>query len=263
MAYITEIFIAVLLLAFNVNWLTPSAQSQQPENKDEVRIEADDIIEWNRDKKLYIARGNVKAVRDVFTISADTLTALYRSKNSNKSEIYRLEAFGNVIITSTENQAIAQHAVYNIDKQVITLTGNNLIFKNRVYTITAHKSFQYLKSCRLAIAHGTASFSQNKQTIKADTLTAYFGYTPSRDNQIKELKAIGNVVIITPQELIRGNEGRYDVLNKVARMQGNVRVSRGRNQINGEQAQINLNTGISYILPSLKSGGRVQGLLSE
>ncbi|AFX99690.1 ostA-like family protein [Candidatus Endolissoclinum faulkneri L2] len=263
MAYISDILAVVLLFAFNVNWYTSNAHSLERENKNKVTVEAADIIEWNRDKKIYIARGNVKAMRDTFTISADTLTAVYRSKNSNKGEIYRLEALGHVVITSTENRAAGGHAIYDIDKQIITLTGNNLFFKNGFYTITARDSIKYLKSCRIAIASGAAAVWRNKQTIKADVLTAYFEHSPSSDNQIKELKAIGNVIIVTPQEILQSNEGHYDVFNEIAQMEGNVRITRGSNQISGERAQINLKTGLSYILPRLKSGGRVQGLFAK
>lgn len=256
--------ILATLLILGLSWPAVPARAQllQQEGDDPVTIEADDGIEWVRDDKLYIARGNAKAVRGTLTVSADTLTAAYRAKDSGGSEVYRLEALGNVEILSTEDKAVGDRAVYDIDQEVIVLLGDNLSFKNGVDTITARDSLEYWETRRLAVARGDASALREGQRIDADVLTAYFGNGPQGENRIERVDAIGNVVITTPEEVVRGDEGVYDVLREVATLDGDVRVTRGENQLNGERAEVNLKTGVSRMLPGKKSGGRVKGLFT-
>ena len=65
-----------------------------------IAIEAEQGIEWQREKQVYIARGNARASRGDVTVYADSLTAHYRSDPGGGTEIWRLEANGNVRITS-------------------------------------------------------------------------------------------------------------------------------------------------------------------
>ncbi|MEQ8587742.1 MAG: LptA/OstA family protein [Thalassobaculaceae bacterium] len=253
--------LAVLLVAAT-GLSEASAQLLQQEGDDPVTIEADDGIEWVRDEKLYIARGNAKAIRGEMTVSADTLTAAYRAKNGDGSEVFRLEALGNVEITSTEDRAVGDRAVYDIDQQVIVLLGDGISFRNGMDTITARDSLEYWEGRRLAVARGDASAVREGQRIDADVLTAYFGDGPDGENRIEQVDAVGNVVITTPEEVVRGNEGVYDVLREVATLTGAVRVTRGENQLNGERAVVDLKTGVSRMLPGTGGGGRVKGLFT-
>ena len=259
MARLAALLVAVLVLGSAA--VGPAhAQLLEQEGDDPVTIEADDGIEWVRDDKLYIARGNAKAVRGTLTVSADTLTAAYRGKDTGGSEVYQLEALGNVQIYSPQDRAVGDRAVYDIDKEVIVLTGDNLSFKNGLDTITARDSLEYWEERQLAVARGDASAWREGQKIDADVLTAHFGAGPNGENRIEQVDAIGNVVITTPEEVVRGREGVYDVIREIATLEGGVRVTRGENQLNGERAEVNLKTGVSRMLPGKKSGGRVKGL---
>lgn len=237
-----------------------AAQLLERGGDDPVTIEANDGIEWIREEKLYVARGDAKAVRGDLTVSADTLSAAYRAKDSGGSEVYRLEARGNVVIVSLEDRAVGDRAVYDIDQEVIVLLGDNLSFVSGEDTITARDSLEYWETRRIAVARGDASAVRTNQQIDADILTAYFGDGPEGENRIERVDAIGNVVITTPEEVARGNEGVYDVLREIATLAGDVRVTRGENQLNGERAEVNLKTGLSKMLPGSTSGGRVRGL---
>ena len=70
--------IAALALVFGLSAMA-QAQSVFTQGGDKpVEIEADDGIEWQRDAKAYVARGNARARRAGVEIRADTLTAFYR-----------------------------------------------------------------------------------------------------------------------------------------------------------------------------------------
>src|SRR5262249_52793367 len=53
-----------------------------------VEIDASEGIEWQRDQKVYIARGNARVARGDLSVSADTLTAHYRESPDGKTTIY-------------------------------------------------------------------------------------------------------------------------------------------------------------------------------
>ena len=109
-----------------------------------VTIRADNGIEWIRDQRKYIARGNATATRDNAAIKADLLTAYYREKTVGKGqEIFRVEAIGNVKITANEQEAVGDKAVYDIDQALFVLKGKNLHFRSKQGILTARDSLEY------------------------------------------------------------------------------------------------------------------------
>ena len=76
---------------------------------------------------------------------------------------------------------------------------------------------------------------------------------------VKEVDAIDNVVLTTPQNLVRSRRGNYDLESGIVRLTGAVRITQGRNQLNGDEAEIDLNKGISRLLSSGRQG--VSGIL--
>lgn len=225
-----------------------------------VTVEADNGIEWIRDSKTYVARGNAKAVRGDTQVTADVLRARYREKPDGTSEIFRLVAEGNVVITTPRERASGDKAVYDLDKASVVLTGRNLQFRNAGDTITARDSLEYWQQQQVAVARGDATATRERQRIRADLLTAYFTAGKQGKTELSQVDADGNVVITTPEEVARGREGVYSVAKGTATLTGDVRITRGKNQLNGERAVVNLNTGVSRLLPAGKSDGRVKGL---
>lgn len=235
----------------------PAAGGEQP-----VTVEADQGIEWLRDQSMYVARGNARAVRGGVSVEADTLTALYREKDG-ATDIYRLEALGNVVIRSAEQTGYGERAVYDVDEGVAVLLGSTkpprLVAKDE--TITARDSLEYWDKRRIAVARGDAVATKGTRTIRADTLIARFKEDRKGGLVATRMDAVGNVVITTPEDVARGDEGIYNVEREIATLSGNVRITRGKNQLNGQRAEVNLKTGISRLLAG-KDGQnqRVRGL---
>ena len=247
-----------------------------------VTINADNGIEWLREEKKYIARGNATAIRDNATIKADTLTAFYRDKTQEKGqEIFRVDADGHVRITTDEQQALGDKAVYYVDKQVFVLVGKNLRLLSKQGTLTARDSLEYWEGRRLAVARGDATVVQQDQRIRADILTAHVTERgaadkpadakgkkaksaaappeakglPQGSGQISQVDAFGNVHISLQNAIVRGDTGVYTPANGVATICGNVRITSGNNQLNGKCAEVNLKTGIYRLT------GRATGLV--
>ncbi|MBI3452104.1 MAG: hypothetical protein HY057_04595 [Rhodospirillales bacterium] len=119
-----------------------------------IEIVAKDGIEWQRETRRYIARGEARATQGDTSIFADMLIAYYREKPEGGTEIFRYEAKGNTRIATPTQTAIGDDGVYDIDAAVIVLTGRNLKLTTPNETITARDSLEYWEARRMAVARG-------------------------------------------------------------------------------------------------------------
>ena len=227
-----------------------------------LEVEADNGIEWRRNEQVLIANGNAVAKRGTSRIDADELRALYRDRDGN-SEIYRIVATGNVTLSSDTDVATGDKAVYDIDKAVVVLTGNDLKYKTPKETLTAQESLEYWETDRIAVARGNAVAVAGNRTLRGDTLTARFEAGKGGTNELRRIDGDGNVTIRTPTDFVVGNQGVYDAKTGIATLIGSVKITRGENQLNGDRAVVDLNTGISRLTTNGNGGGksRVRGLL--
>jgi lipopolysaccharide export system protein LptA len=271
-----------------------------------VDVTATDGIEWRQADQVVIARGDARAVRGGATVDADRLMARYRPSRSRagaaaaapapgktpeaalggSSEIWRLEAEGNVRISTATDTARGDRAVYDIDQAVLVLTGRALQMTSGQQVITARDSLEYWSTRRMAVARGDALVvdrAENRR-IRADTLVAYFledaqgtADAPARPppvrpaaaapgareapgaGRIERVEGFGNVEIRTATEVVRGDRGVYSPATCMARLLGAVRITRGDNQLNGREAIVNMCTGVARLVST--PGGRVQGLI--
>lgn len=226
--------------------------------KSPVNIEANDGIEWQRDTKAYIARGDARASRDGVEIRADTLTAFYRDgADGEGQDIYRIDADGSVRITAESGKAFGDKGVYHVNEAVLVLIGSNLKLETATAVITARDSLEYWDNRQLAVARGEAIVVSEKGRLRADILTAHI--TQDEKREIRQIDAFGNVLITTGTEIAQGEEGVYNPRTGLATLCGNVRITRGKNQLNGNCAEVNLVTGISRLVGD---GRRVRGLFT-
>jgi lipopolysaccharide export system protein LptA len=278
-----------------------------------INIQADNGIEWQQDKELYIARGNAVATRGPATIKADTLIAHYRqlkpgantaantagggATTDNNTEIYRIEADGNVVITRDSRTVVGDHADYDMDQGIGVVHGKALKMTTATDVITARDALEWYDLKQIAVARGDAvAVRQGGRTIKGDVLTAYMVKTapPGQagalgqpvkpaapppaavaankgsaqsngdESKINRIDAQGHVVVVNGPDIGRGDYGVYNAVTDICTLLGNVTISRGTDVINGQYAVMNLNTNISRILPASTLPGstrqRVQGL---
>jgi lipopolysaccharide export system protein LptA len=223
-----------------------------------IQIEADDGIEWQRANQLYVARGNARARQGDVTVEGDELIAFYRPNAAGENEIYRIDANGNVRIFSTNEVARSDKAVYDIDNGVLVMTGDNIQLDTAEDTITARDSLEYHETQQVAVARGDALAVRGDRRVRADVLTAHFG-EGNQQAEMDRIDAVGNVLVSTPTDIVRAEKGDYDPSRGIATVTGNVKITRGDTQLNGERAEVNLETGESRLLSS-PSGERVRGL---
>lgn len=258
-----------------------------------IEVTAVDGIEWRQQEQVVIARGEARAVRGGVTVEADRLLARYRPRSGQAAqparapsegpagggEIWRLEAEGNVVVTSATDRAEGDRAVYDMDQAVMVMTGSALRLVNPDNTLTARDSVEYWSQRRMAVARGNAVVVTNDgRRVRADTLVAHFaenaapGAAPAprpqpaatqpgqqQPSSIDRVEAFGNVEIRTEQEVVRGDRGVYSPNSGLARLLGQVRITRGDNTLTGQEAIVNMQTGVARLVSA--PGQRVQGLV--
>jgi lipopolysaccharide export system protein LptA len=84
------VFAGALFAALSIGPALQAQQATTTVGSGQLEVTADNGIEWNKDKKTYVARGNAMVKRGNFSVRAATLTAHYRDKDGGKSEIYKV-----------------------------------------------------------------------------------------------------------------------------------------------------------------------------
>jgi len=201
------------------------------------------------------------------------------SLDTGGQEIYRLDAVGHVHIFTATDQAFGEHAVYDLDQSVLVLTGGNLKLTTPQDVLVARRDLEYWPDKHMAVARGDAVVTTNDgRRLSADTLVAFTAPPAATANagkpppstaaandplaasgRIERVEAFGHVQVRTATETVTGDRGVYVPATGIALLLGDVRITRGQNQLNGRRAVIDVKTGVADLLTT--PGERVQGLV--
>jgi lipopolysaccharide export system protein LptA len=225
---------------------------------DPIEISADNGIEWNRDAKTYTARGSAVAVQGNSELHGETLIASY---TTSSSEIQHVTADGAVKLMSPTQTAYGDHAEYDRVKRLLVMTGSNLKIVNADETVTARDQLEYWQDQDVLVAKGDVFILKTDGTkINGDKVTSYFrkdAVTGKR--QSYQVKAEGHVRVDTGKEIATSERGVYDPNTKIAVLTGNVVITQNKNVFRGARAEIDMDKGISRLLPA--EGQRVRSTL--
>jgi lipopolysaccharide export system protein LptA len=95
------------------------------------------------------------------------------SGEGGSTEIFRVEAIGNVVLKHEASTVTGERAVYDIDQGIAVVTGKNLKLTTATDVVTARDSLEWYEARQIAVARGDAVATRAPKTIKADILTAY------------------------------------------------------------------------------------------
>ncbi len=244
----------------------------------DVTVTADRLIAFYR-RKAGAAPGQAAAQPASAPASGGPAT------DTGNNEIYRLQAEGSVHIFTPTDQAFGDHAVYDIDQAVLVMTGHNLHIITPQQTMSARDTMEYWSQKHMAVGRGDAVVTTNDgRQIRADILVGYTadpnappaagspvqkvaaapakpGADPLAESsgKLQRVDAFGHVEVRTATEIAHADKGVYIPDTQIARLAGNVHITRGENQLNGDDAVINLRTGVSTLTRT--PGSRVEGLV--
>lgn len=226
-----------------------------------VEISAKHSLEWNRKAKTYTAREDAIAKQGDLQVSSDTLTAHY-SDSSGATDITQLVANGNVVIVSPPYTVYGDKATYVVAENSAVLTGGDLRIETATEKLTARDKIEFFgKENRLA-AFGDAVAVRGTDTLKANTLNAFFQKSADDKMTLQKITADGNVSIKTIRETVTGSKGVYDVVSGKAQLTGKIRILQGANWLEGTRAEVDLKTGVSRLFAegNAATEGRVKGM---
>ncbi|AHI24509.1 hypothetical protein H845_550 [Komagataeibacter xylinus E25] len=212
------------------------------------------------------------------------------SGSGGASEVYRLEAIGHVHSFNMNDQAWGDHAVYDVDQAILVMTGQHLKMTTPQDILTARDVLEYHSREHMSVARGNATMTTNDgRQLRADVLVGYDRPKAQRSNArrdwdaahpngesrpeatqvddrpspgagtIDHVDAFGHIVIRTRTETITGDRGVYVPDTGIARLVGNVHITRGENQVSGTSAIVNMHTDIATLTDN--PGSRVSGLV--
>jgi len=238
-------------------------------------------------------RGDVTVTADRLTArfrrKGGAAGAAASGPDAGNNEIYRLEADGNVRIFTATDLAVGDHAIYDIDQAVLLMTGAAMKITTPQQVMTARDTMEYWSQKHMAVGRGLAVVvTSDGRRLSADTLVGYTtpppaaGATPAAgaapspkpvadkptkpgadpaptSGKLQRVEAFDNVEVRTLTETFRGARAVYVADSEIARLAGSVRVTRGQSQLNGDEAVVNMRTGIYTMTKA--PGGRVQGLV--
>ncbi|HSU06100.1 MAG TPA: LptA/OstA family protein [Acetobacteraceae bacterium] len=241
-----------------------------------VTVTADRLIAYYRKKT------GEAATPAATNPAKSTQTGITGDEDSSGNEIYRVEAEGHVQVFSPTDHAEGDRAVYDLDQAVMVMTGHDLRLTTPNDVLTAHDDLEYWSQKHMAVARGNAVVvTKDARRVAADVLVAYTIPESAQQSQtskpvaakpaaaaddplaasgkLQKVEAFGHVSIRTPTDIVTGDRGVYVPDTGIAVLVGNVRITRGENQLAGAKAEVNLKTGISRLLSG--DAGRVEGLI--
>lgn len=215
--------------------------------------------------------------------------------DTSGTEIYRLRAEGHVQIFTPTDHAQGDVAVYDIDQAVMVMTGHDLRLTTPNDVLTSRDTMEYWPQKHMAVARGNAVVvTKDARRVAADVLVAYTtdtsapgggpgaapGAAPARpktaptttaatppagsddlatSGKLEKVEAFGHVSVRTPTDTATGDRAVYVPDSGIARLADNVRITRGQNQLDGQQGEVNMKTGIARLLRG--NADRVTGLV--
>lgn len=228
-----------------------------------IEVSANKGIEWQREEKVFIARGSAKAIQGDTKVYADELIAHYRDDDGQDTDVYRVDALGNVIIISKSETARGSAAVYDFEKDVLVMEGNPSSLETEDGKVISYDTIQFWGKEEIALAKGNALAERDNNKLFADMLVARFQKKNNNnvnvnesDTRISMIEGYGNVRLETKSgEIIIGERGKYDLISEVAILDGNVRVKSENSQMKGGFAVIDTAMGVSTLYPNAVESG--------
>jgi lipopolysaccharide export system protein LptA len=214
-------------------------------------------------------------------------------------QISQLQADGAVELQTPTSQAYGDHGVYDMQTRVMVLTGAALKLVTPEEVVTARDSLEYFQDSDTGVARGNAVAIRGNDRLNADVIAAIFHHDGAADksakgdkkgkgapaeasaktttpadsgtaqggssdtakaSRLEKLEAKGHVVLVTQTDIVTGDEGVYNPNTDQATVIGNVKVTRGDNQLDGARAEVDMATGISRLFAAPNE--KVRGLFT-
>ncbi len=221
-----------------------------------LEIEASGFLEWNQENKSYNAIGDATATQGRRAIKADEIIAFYQSEENR--DIIIIEATGSVKFNDDSGSGYSERLIYEMNTQTVTLMGSENYFETKEFIAKSSKKIQFseLNGLLLLQQDAVISISESRK-IEAQMLKIEL----TKDGDINTINAEGDVKLTEEAGRVAfSNSAFYEAQNGNITLSDSVEILDDKNQLRGDKAIINMETGYSKIL-SGSENKRVTGKL--
>jgi len=221
-----------------------------------LEIEASGFLEWNQENKSYIAKGDAIATQGGRTIEADEIIAFYASEENR--DITRIQAAGSVKFSDVLGSGYSDRLHYEMNTQTVTLNGNENYFESEEFIAQSSNQIQFNELNGILNLQDDAMISISEaRKIEAQRLEIEL----SDEGNVTTINAEGDVKLTEKAGRIAySGSAFYEAENGNMTLSDSVEILDGNNQLRGDKAIINVETGYSKILAGSENK-RVTGKL--
>jgi lipopolysaccharide transport protein LptA len=255
----------IVSVVFILNHAPANAQALFSSSDQPISIEASTALEWLRDQNMYRATKDVVITQGDTVLSGDRAEALY-DPVQGPSALQKMTLEGGVRIVQKDTRITADKAIYNVQEKNIILQGKKITLQAPNGTSTTQGEVTYAIDTRQADMLGKTKIVQQTQTIEANTMRVWFS---EKDNKIVRANADGQVIITREfpdgKDVALAQHAQYNAEKKTILLQGDVKIARGKNFMQGSRAEIDLQRGYSRLINETQNGqstGRVRAVFT-
>jgi len=241
----------LVIFFFFPNWINSQQIINQKQNGEPVEIYAEQGIEWHKNDNKYLAIGNAIAKSGKMSVNSDRIEAFYEESDNSGMDIKLVKAHKNVVVTDENLKIVGgKLAEYNLRKDYFSIFGKNLTLTSQENKLESNKKMEYWRTKGVAIASGKAKAQKgNEFKIEAEKLVWYLNENDKKI-EVKKIFGFDNVSIYTNNEVAFSDKALYNKENGICKLFGNVKLQKGDSFLTGDYAEVDLNKGISKLLPA-------------
>lgn len=241
----------LVIFFFFPNWINSQQIINQKQNGEPVEIYAEQGIEWHKNDNKYLAIGNAIAKSGKMSVNSDRIEAFYEESDNSGMDIKLVKAHRNVVVTDENLKIVGgKLAEYNLRKDYFSIFGKNLILTSQENKLESNNKMEYWRTKGVAIASGKAKAQKgNEFKIEAEKLVWYLNENDKKID-VKKIFGFENVSIYTNNEVAFSDKALYNKESGICKLFGNVKLQKGDSFLTGDYAEVDLNKGISKLLPA-------------
>ncbi len=185
------------------------------------------------------------------SLKSEKIEAFYDEVEGSSMDINLVKAHKKVKITDKKLEIVGGHfAEYDLEKDYFAIFGKDLILTSDKNKLKSNKKMEYWRNKGVAIASGKAKAIKDAEfIIKGEKLIWYIDEVDEKMD-VKKILGFTNVSIRTNNEVAFSDKALYNKASGICKLFGNVKLQKGSSFLTGDYAEVDMNKGISKLLPS-------------
>lgn len=216
-----------------------------------LSLESEDGIECQNKESTCVAKGNVVVTQGKNSLHANQLKVTFEKAAGGSTDdpltlmskgLKTLEATGSVFLKGPQGEARGDHGTYTTTTGCVVLEGRSGVTlktpKDKLSTSGPLTYCSPVKGNPWAETSSRSIINTPQEQLEADTLKARF----SKNSSLESVLGRGNVRVLTKSGLLLADEATYDGKTKKIYVSGNVKITQGKNQLEGSKGTYDLVT---------------------